>query len=209
MRHKPLPPVLLTAHQECKIESMREFIALHLPPFSNAGTPARLALLAKSPDSPIARAIIEIAGEIAARGGKVQAVFHQLDGAAAADWMQIASSAEFERDIRWARNPAFADAHEQLIVGRNAAWVGDCMRRDLWRRDSLEQRFVGEATAIANLEKCFSRLWSKGELIGRRQAAAQLSASADTLSAIAAAEDALGYSKLHDEDNGPDSLTRQ
>ena len=41
-------------------------------------------------------------------------------------------------EIRWAKNPRMLDAHEQLVIGPNSTWMGDCMRRDPTKRDAFQ-----------------------------------------------------------------------
>lgn len=61
------------------------------------------------------------------------------------------------RDIR------LFDAHEQLVLGPSASWVGDCMRRDPMKRDAYEC-YAADCSKTAGWAKTsFDRLWDTCE----------------------------------------------
>ena len=66
-------------------------------------------------------------------------------------------------EVRWAANPRFLDAHEQLVIGESASWTGDCMRRDPEKRDAYQSFNSNclEATGWARIS--FERLWGSAE----------------------------------------------
>jgi hypothetical protein len=62
-------------------------------------------------------------------------------------------------EIRWAQNPRLLDAHEQLVIGANAAWTGDCMRRDPTKRDAFESFNTDCPEAAGWAHVSFERIW--------------------------------------------------
>lgn len=70
--------------------------------------------------------------------------------------------------VRKLSNPALSDAHEQLIVGTDAVWIGDTMRRDPNCCDSFERYVETGDQAIAWAAKAFARLWDMSHEIAAR-----------------------------------------
>ena len=128
-----------------------------------------ITMLARSPESPIAQAVLRLGSELAERNIRVRAVFAFLDAPAdSAAWTSSQSTLPFGREIRWARNPRYIDAHEQLVLHASACWLGDCMRRDPTKRDALEQSKPNCATAAGFAATSFERMWQSSEAIALR-----------------------------------------
>lgn len=116
--------------------------------------PHPLMVVARSLDSPVVKAIAGLDRAIAAAGGSVRLILAQVDEEA--EGLVGLSS---RHEIRWARHPRLIEAHEQLVLGPNTCWIGDCMRRDPAKCDAFEN-FVedcGEAAGCAAVS--FERLW--------------------------------------------------
>ncbi len=163
MQIKTPPPLPSVVKREDKMETMRTFIKANL--LAQRGTSAaaidEITLVARSAESPVARAIVSLGAEIAARGLTVRAIFGHLEAEKTpVGWSISGPQIPFSRELRWAKNPRLADAHEQLVLGPSTAWVGDCLRRDPSRRDAYEQYAATDAVTAANLQTSFSRLWS-------------------------------------------------
>lgn len=56
-------------------------------------------------------------------------------------------------------DPRLRDAHEMLLIGGEAVWMGDCMRRDPLRCDSYELYSGSCARTAARFRLFFERLW--------------------------------------------------
>jgi len=112
-------------------------------------------LVALSTKSPVVKGLEAIQGQMARNSIRMRLILATLPENDPAE--ELACFAPIE--IRWAANPRFLDAHEQLVLGQSACWIGDCMRRDPEKRDVF-QSFNGdclEATAWARIS--FERLW--------------------------------------------------
>ena len=162
----------VASSQDGKVANLAAFILANLPAPSrnDASSPVRsVSLLARSPESPIAQAVLQLGAELAERNIRVRAMFTCLDARdRAAVWTSGQSDVPFGREIRWLRNPRFIDAHEQLVLGATACWLGDCMRRDPAKRDSLDQAKSNCARAAGFAAVSFERLWAASEPVALR-----------------------------------------
>lgn len=161
MRLKSPPPVASDVKREDKVEALKAYLGPYIRSTDVDAIASTLTLIAVSADSPISRAVTELGADIAARGLRVRVIFHSLiPETSPRGWTVSGPSIPFERDIRWARNPRLADAHEQLVFGTETAWVGDCLRRDGYRRDAYEQRVEADCGTVATLKRSFERMWA-------------------------------------------------
>lgn len=111
-------------------------------------------LVARSAESPVVRAIATLAADIRAAGIEVMAVLCQHEAGDAASTLLAAG-----HQLRILSDARFLEAHEQLVLGGSAVWIGDCMRRDPVRRDAWECH-AEDATEIADwAHTSFLRLW--------------------------------------------------
>jgi hypothetical protein len=147
------PPLRVSVSRyEEKEQRLRQFVSQHL----NAARPHPLLVVARSLDSPVVRAIAGLDQAIVAAGGVIRLILAQVD-----DEAQCLAGAALScaHEIRWARHPRLIEAHEQLVVGPNTCWIGDCMRRDPAKCDAFENYVedCGEAAGCAAVS--FERLW--------------------------------------------------
>ena len=121
-------------------------------------------LVARSLESPVARALTSLSHEIAEGGISVRMVLTQTS--LGCDTDVSASACGFSpAETRIIRDVRFLDAHEQLVVNPTSAWIGDCMRREPSKRDAYEC-FAPDCADIASwATTSFERLWSAGEPI--------------------------------------------
>lgn len=113
-------------------------------------------LIARSPDSPVARAVADFAEKAEQLGIKIQAVFAASGPKAAMHNAKIISC----RDTRLIHDPRLLDAHEALLLGDSYAWVGDCMRRDPAQNDAYERFSTACGFTMASVRKAFDQLWN-------------------------------------------------
>jgi len=163
MRLRPPLRVSISRHEE-KEQSLKEFLRRHI---GKSGSErvlfCDLEVVARSLDSPLIRAITALGEEIAAAGLTVRLIFAQLDGETAPKaW---ARSVPFAHEIRWAKHPRLIEAHEQLVVGPEACWIGDCMRRDPAKCDAYESFVEGCGEAAGCAAVSFERLWHASQAI--------------------------------------------
>jgi hypothetical protein len=133
-----------------------------------AGRPGGITVIARSLQSPVARAIGALAADIAAAGLSVRILLLKADGAAADAFAFPQAAAGLDCELRLARDPRLIEAHEQLVLGPGTCWTGDSMRRDPLAYDAYET-FVDDCAQIAGAAaSTFARLWIGGEpLLGR------------------------------------------
>ena len=119
-----------------------------------------LLLIARSVDSPVAKAVASLVreGAIAAPLRTILALMPRddSDAAAVATFTALAGGhgGQLIRDIR------LFDAHEQIVLGPAASWVGDCMRRDPMKRDAYECYAPDCAKTAGWARTSHERLWS-------------------------------------------------
>lgn len=163
MRVRPPLHVSVTRHGE-KEQKLREFVQHHLQPSANGRAAAQgvLMVVARSVDSPVVKALLGLGKDIAAAQLPVRLILAQLEGEQLPDsWEQ--DLGQLSCEVRWARRPRLIEAHEQLVLGPETCWIGDCMRRDPAKCDAFEN-FVedcGEAAGCATVS--FERLWVASE----------------------------------------------
>lgn len=161
MRFRPPLRVSSTRHGE-KEQKLKDFILQHIAraPRSDAGSVQPLLIVARSVDSPVVGAIAAIDRELLAARVPVRMILAQATSDSAAGETQALAC---QHEIRWARHPRLIEAHEQLVVGPEVCWIGDCMRRDPTRCDAFENYVedCGEAAGCAIVS--FERLWAASE----------------------------------------------
>ncbi len=117
-------------------------------------------LVARSVDSPVAKAVAALVREGAMPNPlrTILALMPREDAdAAAVDTFNAligSHGGQVIRDIR------LFDAHEQIVLGPAASWVGDCMRRDPMKRDAYEC-YAAECSKTAGWARTsHERLWA-------------------------------------------------
>src|SRR5919197_1087755 len=159
--------------REEKETKLKEFIMQYVAQrgADGQGHAARLTclLVARSADSPVAKAVFETGTEIAGGNFILRAIFATLGTAETAFISQACRESDLELQIRWARDIRLMDAHEQLILPPDMRWTGDCMRRDPAKRDAYEH-FAPACRKTAQLASlCFERLWLASEPVIERK----------------------------------------
>ena len=149
----------------------------------------KITLIARSPASPVARALIANADDLRAAGSQLRLLFAKLEPREAlGDWFDFAlscreSEAGAKLEIRHIANPAMIDAHEQLVLGVEMSWTGDAMRRDPLSRDTIEvyDPCCDRTARESNLS--FAGIWERSRPVPvRDQARARGGASATSSS---------------------------
>lgn len=159
MRDRPSPNGVISAGSS-KEERIKEFILKHANRDVTGDTadPLDLRLVARSADSPVARAVAAAAAMLQARY-TLQVIFVganavEVASASAADVTLVADA------VGLISNPRLLDVHEQLVVDGKAVWTGDSMRREPTKCDAFES-YSGNCDATArNARQAFAQLWS-------------------------------------------------
>lgn len=121
-----------------------------------------VTMVAKSPESPVARALAASAEDFAAHGIALRVLLSDLEPGfvplpEGRSILDISTAT-----IRALTDPRLVEVHEQLVIGNVFTWIGDCMRRDPLKRDALETYDGTNAQRIACARVSFERLWAKG-----------------------------------------------
>jgi hypothetical protein len=159
MRLRPPLLVSVTRHED-KEHKLQEFICQHLNGFEHGGgthLTNHLLIVARSLTSPLVRAVVGLTHEIAASGRSARMILAHIEGEPQLeDWGR---SVTFSHEIRWAKHPRLIEAHEQLVLGPQTCWIGDCMRRDPAKCDAYESYVEGCGEAAGCATVSFERLW--------------------------------------------------
>lgn len=144
-----------------KVARLGDFIAKDLDGRATRGRAVSggcYLLIARSPSSPVARALIANGARIAAMGIRVRAIFSEVDAGQASAELQ---SAPFTvpSECRITRDRRLLAAHEQLVLSPENSWVGDSMMREPTKRDTFE-RFAADCMETGSIaSRSFERLW--------------------------------------------------
>lgn len=160
MQSKALPNVAVIKKED-KETSLKTFISNHFARGSRIGMPSNdhtLLLIARSLESPVVRAL---AGAIAEAGAEVSLkalILLPGNQNSSGGPAELAQKTEF----RMLNDPRVLDAHEQLWLDGETAWIGDCMRREPSKRDAYEWYVHGCTMTAHSVASAFDRLWEKG-----------------------------------------------
>ncbi|HMN36892.1 MAG TPA: hypothetical protein PKD49_04160 [Hyphomicrobium sp.] len=161
-------PRLQTTGREEREARLRDFVAAALVVRRALGDrePASISLVARAPDSPIARVLADMAGELTAANIGVTIVLLDLDTytdePGRPSVLDMSSA-----NVRVLTDPRFTSAHEQLVLGHTIIWLGDCMRRDPAKRDAFELFHHDNAEAAKHASISFERLWASAQDVRR------------------------------------------
>ena len=169
----PSPPRIVVVSREDKEAKLRDYISAALnarrdsalSPFGETFT-----LLARAPDSPVAQAVLAMSAEIAAANIAIRVVFFETEPMSE-DTVQASLLDVSGIELRMLTDLRFAAAHEQLVLGREQAWIGDCMRRDPMKRDAFEMYHDADAAIAGHASASFAKLWDKSTPLSRVVAA--------------------------------------
>jgi hypothetical protein len=154
------------------VEKFTGLLTRYLEKTSGAPDKA-ITLIARSPSMAAARALIAHAGEIRRQHISVQVVFAKL--APVDQLVQLSAALQLvdprnpaAGNIRFIRNSALLDAHEQLVLGRQLCWTGDMLRRCDEHRNGLDIVEDGLAGPIRLAELSFNAIWSVAKPVPAR-----------------------------------------
>lgn len=144
-------------------EQLREFVRSALTGAS--ATSGSLLLLAKSPESMVARVVFSLSSELAAAGIAAEVVYAAGATVAPGDSWSMSFDPAFTHETRMLRDPRYLDGHEQLICGGAHTWYGDCMRREADKRDAFSAFFRGNTDVTSRGRRTFQAIWGLAERI--------------------------------------------
>lgn len=143
--------------REGREQRIERFIGRYLEGTDDGRLEAVL-MVARSNESPVARALIATAADLSARGLRARIILANDDVPLEAGSNRSAVDA-LVREVRAIRDPRLLDGHEQLVLGERFVWFGDSMRRDPLQRDAYESFSADDRTAARLVRGVFERLW--------------------------------------------------
>ncbi len=154
--------------KEEKEPRVTAFIKDHLTRRRRAGgtEPAEYLLIARSPSSPVCRAIKNLAATLEKHNITVRAVFTTLDASAPLSEPGDFGSLLEPADARLVDDVRLFEAHEQLVLDSEICWVGDCMRREPAKRDAYECYSTNSEELALTATKAFANFWELGSPAG-------------------------------------------
>jgi len=160
MRDKITSGLQVVSKQD-KEPQVKAFIEQHLAELGSraAAAPLEYLLVARSPESPVCRALSALAPALADQRVSIRIVFTAIDTgafqgdlAASADLLRMATS-------RIVCDSRLYEAHEQLVLDAETCWIGDCMRCEPAKRDAFECYATTAADTARAANTAFAYLW--------------------------------------------------
>jgi hypothetical protein len=139
----------------------------------SASSRSSLTMVLRSADSDPAQALVGMKGALLGAGATARAILAKLEPEDElkqlfAALSELAPQVPAHDLIRWARNPRFLEAHEQVTYGEAMCWSGDAMRREADKRNALV--LFEEGSDAARLgQLAFTALWEGSSVIPARR----------------------------------------
>lgn len=148
-----------------KEEKLGHFVTGHFARAANThgAAAAEILLIARSIESPVAKALAGHAAQIASSGRPVRMILARADRGSLAGGWSLREGAHVDCEVRWASNPRLLEAHEQLVLAADTCWIGDSMRRDPAKCDAYETFIEADAEVTAAARISFERLWAASQ----------------------------------------------
>lgn len=151
--------------KETKEEKLNAFILRRLARAAEGGLPGEMGclMIARTSESPVVRALLALGREPHAPALRVCALLTGVAPGATSAAGPIELSLG-DSCCRLSRDPRLLDAHELLVLGQSAVWIGDSMRRDPAQSDSYERYSDDCVETAARALTFFGRLWRASAL---------------------------------------------
>lgn len=155
---------LQVVRKEEKEARVAAFIERHIRERETQGSagPIEYLLVARSPESPVCRALSALAPALAAQQISIRIVFTAVDGGIFQGDMAASGALMQAATIRIISDFRLYEAHEQLVLDEETCWIGDCMRREPAKRDAYESYQSSSAEAARAATLAFGNLWRVG-----------------------------------------------
>lgn len=129
----------------------------------------QLTLIARSPESNIAKAIFNYREKFQEHNAEFKIIFAHLNNPECLyEWLLPETSLCGKtpaQNIRWARRTNLVDAHEQLTLSNKCSWSGESMRREVSSRFGYYIFDKDCPKAAIRGERSFNALWKISENI--------------------------------------------
>ena len=167
MRFAPPEQANVVKHED-KSEKLIGFISEQIAATAarNKPLPIEMRMIARSAESPVARALGVLKADLRRAGVELAVIFAQADtDGGHGVWAAGASDMPCVKSLWFARNARLIDAHEVLTIGTHALWIGDSMRRDPEKRDSFETYVPNCTGTAAQFRRSFDRIAGLSEMV--------------------------------------------
>lgn len=124
-----------------------------------AATKACYRLIARSLDSPAARALCAVAPDAISLGIEIRVVLLKFSTVSEGTEHFLPAGVAW----RLVSDPRFLDAHEQLVLSSRTTWIGDCMRRDAGKRDAYQFTYENCEETASLAARSFESIWDAAE----------------------------------------------
>lgn len=138
-------------------EFIRQFLAAASCGVTTAGS--ELLLVARSPRSPVVRALRALADERCRAGLGIRIVLLEAGNPAQPGLLPDALGGP----VRLLCDLRALEAHEQLVLGPATVWIGDCMRREPDTRDAFEAYAEACPLTAGWARSSFLALWRRAD----------------------------------------------
>jgi hypothetical protein len=155
------PREINVVRKEEKEAKLREFIVRDLEARRDCvamEVPAPYLMIARSLESPVARALLSVSTRVAEAGIPLKFLF-LMEDSVARDLDSFGEELLARIDARLVADTRILDAHEFLVLSPTTVWVGDCMRRDPAKRDAYEFYSLDAPDSSRSAARSFDRLW--------------------------------------------------
>lgn len=137
-----------------------------------------ITLIARAPSMSAVRALIVHADEIQRQKIAVRVIFARLApidllGELSAALNLVDAGHTASGNIRFIKNPALLEAHEQLVLGNAMCWTGDMLRRLEEHRNRLDIVEEDQSRAVRLAELSFNALWTAAKPLPTRALSGQ------------------------------------
>lgn len=147
-----IPPHMAVVKKEDKESKLRAFLSEALNNLNANGDQPVLRILARCAQSPVVRAVDAYKADLSAAGVEIRMMLTTIEPGSV-----MSPGVRLLADVRC------LDAHELLVLGTRASWIGDCMRRDPSVRDSFELHALTSDLAAKQAATSFDRLWARAQ----------------------------------------------
>lgn len=144
--------------REDREQQLKEFIRAALEAVKSG--PREILLVARAPESIAAKALFAVSDECAVRHIRARIVFAGGALVKTGEAWHLSFDPAFHHEIRILHDARFLDGHEQLVLGIQAQWFGDNMRREPDKRDAFAMFKGKDEEGAGRSRATFERLWN-------------------------------------------------
>lgn len=161
----PFIDIVRLEDKETKLKSFIRTVVEQSAHCDSASHGQTVLLIARSVESPVAKAVAALVreGTITGPVKAILALVPRQEGDNG--FSETLSALVGTQGGRVVRDIRLFDAHEQLVLGPAASWVGDCMRRDPMKRDAYECYAADCSKTAGWARTSFDRFWNICEIL--------------------------------------------